>query len=190
MQVDRNTKPPLVVYVAVGLICISMVYWLSGLAATSTAQPTRSRYIPAAAFRPAATLVQFLSEESGAKCLDGSPPAYYIRHGSGTGKHKWIVMFEGGGWCYDLEQCYLRSKTTLGSSKMYPDVLSEDDMRFYISHNPEINPHMHNWNTVLVRYCDGSSFAGNAEHLHKVTVHSCSDLAGYAVTKLHAATYS
>jgi hypothetical protein len=58
---------------------------------------------------------------------------------------------------------------------MYPDVLSEDDMRFYISHNPDINPHMHNWNTVLVRYCDGSSFAGNAEHLHKVTVHSCCD---------------
>jgi hypothetical protein len=53
---------------------------------------------------------------------------------------------------------------------MYPGMLSEDDMRFYISHNPEINPHMHNWNTVLVRYCDGSSFASNAEHVYKVSV--------------------
>lgn len=38
-----------------------------------------------------------------AKCLDGSSPAYYIRSGRDDGASKWLVHFEGGGWCFDLE---------------------------------------------------------------------------------------
>ena len=36
-------------------------------------------------------------------CIDGSSPGYYIRKGYGEGKSKWVLHFEGGGWCYDLE---------------------------------------------------------------------------------------
>ena len=32
-----------------------------------------------------------------ALCLDGTPGAYYVYQGSLT--NKWIVSFEGGGWC-------------------------------------------------------------------------------------------
>ena len=59
---------------------------------------------------------------SQAMCMDGTRPAYYLRPGSGTGASKWLVFFEGGGWCYSLEACKLRAKTDLGSSTLYPEV--------------------------------------------------------------------
>ena len=118
--------------------------------------------------RAASGYIRFLPQDSPAKCLDGSSPAYYFRHGSGSGINKWIVLFEGGGWCYDLEQCYLRSKTVLGSSKSYPHSIPKDKMDFYISENENTNPQMFNWNTVLVKYCDGGSYAGDTVTSYKV----------------------
>ena len=106
-----------------------------------------------------------------AKCIDGSPPAYYIRKGYGDGFEKWIVFFEGGGWCYDMEQCYLRSKTVLGSSNDYTATLPKDGLKFYLSSDEKVNPLMYNWNTVLVKYCDGGSFAGDAVRTYKVFIH-------------------
>ena len=32
-----------------------------------------------------------------ALCLDGTPGAYYVHQG--PLKNKWILSFEGGGWC-------------------------------------------------------------------------------------------
>eukprot|EP01032_Pedospumella_encystans_P021764 gene21764-24680_t len=118
---------------------------------------------------PAAAIpitLHYVNHES-AKCLDGSKPAYYYRAGHGEGKDKWIVFFEGGGWCYDLEQCYLRSKTILGSSKDYTPTLDNEVLKFYLSNSEQTNPLMHNWNTVLVKYCDGSSYAGDAIQSYK-----------------------
>ena len=57
-----------------------------------------------------------------ATCMDGSRPAYYLRRGTGTGASKWVVFFEGGGWCYSLEACRQRARTDLGSSLSYPEV--------------------------------------------------------------------
>jgi hypothetical protein len=113
-------------------------------------------------------ILQRLSKSSPAKCIDGSSPSYYIRHGTGSGKQKWVIFFEGGGWCYNLEQCYFRSKTRLGSSRGYAQVLSEEHMGYYVSADEQINPQMHNWNTVYVNYCDGSSFAGDTAVPYKV----------------------
>jgi len=52
-----------------------------------------------------------------AKCLDGSQGSYYFRPGSGSGADKWMIMMSGGGWCWDLEDCLLRSQGDMGSSK-------------------------------------------------------------------------
>ena len=38
-------------------------------------------------------------KKHGAKCLDGTPPAYKIRQGSGENASKFIFFMEGGGWC-------------------------------------------------------------------------------------------
>jgi hypothetical protein len=42
-------------------------------------------------------------------------------------------------------------------------------MKYYMSGSKTSNPMMYNWNTVLVKYCDGSSFAGDIEVKYKVT---------------------
>ena len=53
-----------------------------------------------------------------AACLDGSPPAYYVREASSPeDRKKFVIYFQGGGWCYTLEECMERSKTPIGSSK-------------------------------------------------------------------------
>lgn len=98
------------------------------------------------------------SEKTGAKCLDGTPGAYYWRPGSGDGMKKWYIHHEGGGWCTDLDDCKSRSGTDLGSSKAYP--ASQDLGGGYFSADPAANPMMYNWNSVILRYCDGGSFSG------------------------------
>lgn len=104
---------------------------------------------------------RFLSSSSDARCIDGSTPAYYIRKGRDEGVNKWVMHFEGGGWCYDLQACYLRSKTGLGSSKGYPDTMRNSELPLYLSDYSTVNPLMHNWNVVYVKYCDGASYAGD-----------------------------
>jgi len=88
--------------------------------------------------------------------------------GFGDGTRKWHVHFEGGGWCYTLDSCLKRSKTALGSSKQYLSCLNLNKRGFYFSTNPKQNPILYNFNTVYVRYCDGGSYAGNAERQHNV----------------------
>ena len=80
----------------------------------------------------------------GAVCLDGSPISYYIRQNvSSTG---WVVFFQGtvavmlstthslthslagGGWCYNMNDCYYRAQTALGSSTSYPPNMTSGGM--------------------------------------------------------------
>ena len=57
---------------------------------------------------------------TGARCLDGSPGAFYFRKGVGSGANKFYIHHQGGGWCESLDDCLSRSRTDLGSSKAYP----------------------------------------------------------------------
>ena len=90
-------------------------------------------------------------------CLDGSPPGYYMRAGTGAGANKWILHLMGGGWC-DEGDCYGRSKTRLGSTKSYPETDSFDG---FLSDDPTMNPDFYDWNVAFFLYCDGASFAGD-----------------------------
>jgi len=94
----------------------------------------------------------------GAKCLDGTPGLYYHRPGTGTGANKWYVHHEGGGWCVNVADCYKRSTTNLGSTSTDGPTVDINDS--YFSIDPNVNPQMHNWNSVYLRYCDGASFSG------------------------------
>jgi hypothetical protein len=105
------------------------------------------------------TTLHYVSDKQGARCMDGSAPAYYMRRGHGSGSRKWILHFEGGGWCYDLHQCYLRSRSEYGSSRSLP---AHQASILYFSGEESINPLMYNWNTVYIEYCDGSTFAGDS----------------------------
>lgn len=98
---------------------------------------------------------------TGARCLDGTPGAYYYRKGVGTGADKWYIHHQGGGWCESLDDCLGRSKTGLGSSTGYGPTSGMGGG--YFSPLPSDNPMMYNWNMVLLNYCDGGSFSGNNE---------------------------
>lgn len=96
---------------------------------------------------------------SGAVCLEGSPPAYHIDKGFGSGAQNWLLQIEGGAWCEDLVSCYLRSKTAYGSSQS----MGTWNFSSILSNDPSMNPDFYNWNRVYLRYCDGASFAGDSE---------------------------
>ena len=100
------------------------------------------------------------TSESGAVCIDGTPPAYYLHNGSGIGKSKWIVFFQGGAWCHDPETCYQRSSSALGSSACFRRHLCLEGL---LSNKVKYNPDFYNWTKVFVPYCDGASFTGNRE---------------------------
>ncbi|XP_052208875.1 pectin acetylesterase 9 [Diospyros lotus] len=104
------------------------------------------------------TLVQNASA-LGAYCLDGSLPAYHLHRGFGAGARNWLLQFEGGGWCNDVESCLERAQTRRGSTRYMSkwEVFSG-----ILSDNASLNPDFYNWNRVKIRYCDGASFAGDS----------------------------
>ena len=59
------------------------------------------------------TFKKVMIPDSNAVCLDGSPGAYYLAD-AGTNPRKFMIYFEGGGWCgaqdlpTTLESCYQR----------------------------------------------------------------------------------
>nr|XP_019703802.1 pectin acetylesterase 12-like isoform X2 [Elaeis guineensis] len=95
--------------------------------------------------------------EKGAVCLDGTPGAYHLNRGSGSGENNWLVELEGGGWCNDIRTCVFRKTTPHGSSNYM-----EKQIEFtgILSNKPEENPDFYNWNRARILYCDGASFAG------------------------------
>ncbi|MCO5582868.1 hypothetical protein L7F22_036769 [Adiantum nelumboides] len=100
------------------------------------------------------------AEEAGAVCLDGSPPAYNFDKGSGNGVSNWLIHLEGGGWCESNISCAQRSMTYLGSSIYMSNSYNFSGL---LSASSKSNPYFYNWNRVLLRYCDGGSFAGNVD---------------------------
>ena len=118
---------------------------------------------PSAAAYPLITLDKYV-DTIGAKCLDGSPAAFFIRQGAYTLNDSYIVDFCGGGWCYDEGSCLGRSGNhLLGSSNFLPKDggamgLANGGL---LSDSPQINPDFWNWTKVFVIYCDGVSFTGD-----------------------------
>lgn len=111
----------------------------------------------------------FLNEEGdkqNAKCLDGSSPLYYHAPSKNESTAtKWFIYFQEGGWCVSLEDCYGRSRTSLGSTlRDRTNKFLEND---YFSDDAAANPLLYNWNKVYIRYCDGGSFSGNSSVIYK-----------------------
>ena len=113
-----------------------------------------------------------------AKCLDGSPGAFYIKKSDSNTNKSWVIFLEGGGWCWDLDDCFSRaSYTDLGSSVNYTEAMTEYNLWMFSEvdesaaskdnvdfmnrgMNPETHMDMSTFNKVYVKYCDGNSFSG------------------------------
>ncbi|KAL3743828.1 hypothetical protein ACJRO7_019006 [Eucalyptus globulus] len=112
------------------------------------------------------TYVRNSAVARGAVCLDGSPPAYHLDRGFGTGINNWLVHIEGGGWCNNVTTCLARKNTRLGSSKQ---MAKEIPFSGILSNKRRYNPDFYNWNRIKVRYCDGASFTGDIEVVNPAT---------------------
>merc|ERR1719309_1118772 len=64
----------------------------------------------------------------GAVCLDGSTPIFY--YSKGRDATKYVLMFEGGGWCYDESDCWSRQRSRRGSTKNDSETKDLDDIAF------------------------------------------------------------
>ena len=123
------------------------------------------RGLASSAGEPTAVMRRVLLDDAfstavNARCLDGTRPAYYIRKASSSANSsKFIVYFQGGGWCYTLSDCASRATGALGSSSSYPPAAASKGG--IVDPDPARNPNFHDWNLVWVPYCDGTSWSGN-----------------------------
>ncbi|XP_073260942.1 pectin acetylesterase 9 isoform X2 [Populus alba] len=121
----------------------------------------------------------------GGFCLDGSLPAYHLHRGFGAGARNWLLQFEGGGWCNDIQSCLERAQTRRGST-LYMNRL--EDFNGILSNNASLNPDFYNWNRVKLRYCDGGSFSGDAKFDNGALLSGCS--AGGLSSFLHCENFA
>lgn len=107
-----------------------------------------------------------LSQDSEARCLDGSPGSYYFSPGRSTGK--FLIFMNGGGWCYPSSavytpqdtdsNCLWRSKGNLGSSLRQATTKKRPSTGM-LSTNHAQSPFA-DWALININYCDGGSFTG------------------------------
>ena len=109
--------------------------------------------------------------EFNARCLDGSPPGYYIRRSASASSTQWKLHIQGGGWCTSAADCLSRSQGILGSSQSWGPSLAAfwapEGAGFYglMAPNNETNAFnpFGDFNFVWVAYCDGSSLTSDAD---------------------------
>lgn len=99
-----------------------------------------------------------------AKCLDGSPGAYYYRPSSNFSSRSFLFFQEGGGWCYpsaapytpeDLDSnCLWRSKGPVGTTTRDPPNITFSKGMLSTEPTESIFSDFH---LVFMRYCDGGT---------------------------------
>ena len=106
-----------------------------------------------------------------AKCLDGSNYRFNFIKGKDEGKNKFLLYFEGGGWCGQetlgdnfIESCFERANTSLGSKIGFFNSLIISRFIRLFSSKEKYNPNFYNWNKIFVRYCDGASFISDRSY--------------------------
>jgi len=98
---------------------------------------------------------------SGAVCLDGTPGGFYFSAATDPkNRNDWQIYFQGGGWCYDEEDCWGRSNGNLGSSTGWKPTGTLGGL---LDSDCTKNPDFCNFNRVWFVYCDGNSFSGNRD---------------------------
>jgi len=102
-----------------------------------------------------------LDAKTGARALDGSSYGFYHRP-SKSASTKWTIFMEGGGWCYNEEECAYRSMTHLGSSKNRVN-RTEDPTKCTCFNDPTLPITEQDCQCLFLPYMDGASFSGYRE---------------------------
>mmetsp|Transcript_90716 Transcript_90716/g.189623 ORF Transcript_90716/g.189623 Transcript_90716/m.189623 type:complete len:434 (-) Transcript_90716:361-1662(-) len=105
-----------------------------------------------------------VAEETGARCLDGSPAGYYLRE---QDPYRWVIFLEGGGLCLTAVDCVVRAKTTArGSSRFWKEDKTPENNHMLTELSP-LNP-FETWSHVYVPYCSGDTWLGTSRDVHAV----------------------
>lgn len=98
-----------------------------------------------------------------AKCNDGTPFDFEISP-SPSGSHKWIIYFQGGGFCDGTygkctgRVAALTSSTGMGEDRAVSTVL--DDGKNFFSRDPAVNPELFDATIVRAHYCSSDLWTG------------------------------
>jgi len=92
-----------------------------------------------------------------ARCLDGSPGAFYTNLNTDE-PSSWVFMLQGGGECIAESDCKARSTTALGSSKKMKENYY---FNYGIQDTGARNPHFNNASYVMISYCTGDLHMGS-----------------------------
>lgn len=100
-----------------------------------------------------------LSKYPGSLCNDGSQASYYLRL-SDSNSRNWVVVLEGGYFCYDSATCYQRSinSRNFTSSKSYKSYRYVNGI---LSSSSVDNKYWSDANVVNVPYCSSDLWIGN-----------------------------
>jgi len=100
-----------------------------------------------------------VSQQTGARCLDGTQSGYYFEPASAPANAtNWVFFLQGGGACVTYADCKSRSTTALGSSNYWGPTYSDGNN--VLCNNTSVNPAWATWNHVFVPYCGGDVHAG------------------------------
>jgi hypothetical protein len=156
----------------------SLTFVLFSAAAWSTclARPSSFEFIPTPKSATALSQTGFpnlqatvrpqtFADTFGAKCLDGTPPAFFSLI---QDPQRWILFIEGGGWCFSLSDCAGRASGGGGSSNGYAG--TSMDVGGLLSPDPSINPRFYNYSFVFIHYC--GAFGGQATRLQHFAMYS------------------
>merc|ERR1719317_1727124 len=107
------------------------------------------------------------AEENKLQCNDGSPGGYYLRpapeDAEDGARDRWIFYLEGGGWCWNVTQCFIRivynhGDSWLVSSTNWPPTQTFSAGLFQMTDTP--------WekaNLVYVPYCSSDAHMGDTD---------------------------
>ena len=95
-----------------------------------------------------------------ALCNDGSPPAFWVRPGSGAGARTWVIWLEGGGQCTSQASCAQRAKGA-DAGHLTSAGFHAGSGAGVLSPSPAINPRLYNANAVLIHYCSSDDWSGD-----------------------------
>ena len=136
--------------------------------------------------------LQTLESDPAARCLDGTPGAFY--YGRPTKPTtKWLIWGEGKAWCLSESECLARSKATdgrggwrssgwPGEPGCLPATLPWGDAPCVggvpgqawgcqISNRCDLNPAFCEFNMIWLKTCDGGSWSGNRTSLSPSGLH-------------------
>lgn len=105
-------------------------------------------------------LPECLVEQSGARCLDGSPGGFFFLPANSTANaSKLVVYLQGGGECRTAEDCTAWRGGAGPSSTEWPAERAVDSISELTS-SLRTNPDLHDWAKLFLPYCSADMHSG------------------------------